>query len=1117
MNTRPSALILSISILISACSTLTPTVESPMQRVIAISNRCVGLNAMAPREAAAATGQDPVVFERIKRGTNKSNEDICALSNDEAARIMVAERNKQRTPEAKKMKAPLAEWVRTWDMDEFGRLPTSTDFLNADAQRAALAANVRRGGRGEANATLAAGLSNTQWTELGPNNVGGRIRAIVIDPRNANRIYIGAATGGVWLTENAGQSFRPLTETLPNLSIGALAMSPANPDVLYAGTGENFAGFAGMGIFRSTDGGTTWGFLSSTSNDANVNSQAAEWGAVNRIAVSPANPNLILAATATVASRLRGAIMRSTDGGASWTRIALAAGSVLTTGPNTNFGNSTPPVPMDIQFDPTNPNNVLAGTANGHMYYSRDAGLSWTQTAPLVSQIKGRNTSARAEIAWARSRPGLVYISLDNTPDATGARGEVWKSEDSGATWTFLSTPKHLNEQGDYDNAIWVDPTNENHIIVGGLDLYQSQDGGILFNKISDWRFGTPGARQPHADHHQIVSVPNFSAGNPVVYIGNDGGLYRANNVFAVGPDSSNSAWQNLNNGLNVTQFYGGAGSRAAGGRIIGGTQDNGALELAQGQTWARTAGGDGGYAAVDPVDDTTIYGEYVFASVHRKVGGDIRQYICAGITEALQNEGSTIYCGANATEETNFISPFILDPNSRDRMYVGANSLWVTNNVRGATPTWTAIKPPIGTKADGRFINAIAVAARDPNIIYVGHSVNGSIYKTTNGLAATPTWTQVDSAQQPAATVTRLTIDPDNPNRVWVTFSGFSSSRVWVTNDGGATWTNIHNNLPNVTINDIKRHPSQANWLYVAAANGVYTSENGGQTWSATNDGPNGVRVRELFWYDQSTLIAATYGRGMFRATVAGGGPLNYSDLWWAGQSENGWGMTIQQHGNVQFNVLFVYDAVGKPIWYAMPGCTWNADFTVCNGQLFKPGSSPLNNYNAAQFVPGSAIGTVSFNYTSASTAVMQYIINGVSGQKSIQRQVFASAATTSGLQVGDMWWAGESQNGWGVSITQQSNTLFAAWYTYDPAGNTTWYTAAGTINGNTFTGNLATATSSPWLGTTYNPAQFSPTLVGTVTINFTSANAATMSYTFTSGPFAGTSQTKSIIRQVF
>jgi photosystem II stability/assembly factor-like uncharacterized protein len=1083
-----------------------------------LAERCAALDALDTAGAAAAIGYDPVVFASIHKATGKKHSEICAMPNDEAAAIMLAERNKQRVPENKKLKMAAPDWVRTWDLDENGRLPTSTQFLAAEAQRARLRGETaRRGGRGEAVVAQGAGLSSTQWTEIGPDNIGGRLRAVVIDPRNQNRIYIGAATGGVWLTEDAGQSYRPLTETLANLSIGSLAMTPQNPDVLYAGTGENFAGFAGMGIFKSTNGGQSWTFLNSTSTDAAVNPLAGEWGAVNRIVVSPADPNLLLAATARVSSRVQGAIMRSTDGGNSWTRILLAPGTVAS-GTNTNFGNANPPTPMDVQFDPNNPNNVLAGTANGHVYYSRDAGVTWTQTPALVTQLKGRGTSARAEIAWARTRPGTVYISLDHTPESSGARGQVWRSDDAGQTWVPLAAPLHLGEQGEYDNAIWVDPTNENHLIVGGLDLYQSQDGGNNFSKISDWRFATPGARQPHADHHQIVSVPGFGPGNLVVYVGNDGGLYRANNVFAVSADPSNTAWQNLNNGLNVTQFYGGAGSRAAGGRIIGGTQDNGALELNQGLNWVRTAGGDGGYAAVDPIDDTTIYGEYVYASIHRKVGSGVRQYICNGITEALKNEGSTVYCGADATEATNFISPFILDPNDRNRMLVGANSLWVSNNVRSTPPSWAAIKPPIGTKADGRFISAIAVAARDSNVIYVGHNTTGAIFKTTDGLSPTPTWTQVDSAQQPAATVTRLTIDPDNPNRVWATFSGFSAGRVWVTNDGGATWTNIHNNLPNVTMHDIKRHPTQPNWLYVGAANGVYTSENGGQSWSATNDGPNGVRVRELFWYDPSTLIAATYGRGMFKATVSAGGAANYTDLWWAGQAENGWGVTINQHGNTQFNILFVYDNAGKPAWYVMPGCTWNSDFTACNGVLYKPTSAPLDNYNTAQFVVGPQVGSVTFQYTGPNTALMQYVINGVAGQKNIMRQVFGAVDNTPGLQVGDMWWAGEAQNGWGISITQQYRSLFAAWYTYDKAGAATWFVMpAGAWSGNTYSGKLYSTTGSAWVGATYNPNQLQVTEVGTLTFNFASANSATMTYSFTAGPFAGTTQTKNIVRQPF
>ncbi len=1093
--------LLAILLLAGGCA------HSPMQQVPAtisvatLPPACAGLNQLNDEEAALRLDMVEEMLRMVRARTGKSNEDVCGMPTETVARVLVAERQRYKNPDRKKFRAPAKEWMREWDRDDEGRLPTATQILDAEQARKNLIAGVRRGsGPGESALNLAAGLTNTQWSELGPSNIGGRIRAIAIDPRNQNRVYIGAASGGVWLTENAGQTFRPLQEFMASLTIGAMEMDPNNPNVIYAGTGESFAGLAGIGMFKTTDGGTTWNFLPATTTDTALNTFGADWVTINRIAVSPANSSLVLAATG-------GGLFRSTNGGTSWTKVETFD-------------------VIDLRFDPNDAEKAIAAGDQGFVAYSSDAGLTWTRTAPLVTTLKGRGSSARAEVAYARSRAGLVYMSLDNSPDATGARGEVWKSEDGGVNWSQLSVPKHLNEQGDYDNTIWVDPTNEQHVIVGGLDLYQSLDGGLTFNKISDWRFGLPGQPQPHADHHQIVSVPNFSSGNPIVYIGNDGGLYRSNNIFNASASGTGN-WQNLNNGLAVTQFYGGAGLRAAGGRIIGGTQDNGALQYSFGTTWARTAGGDGGYAAVDPLDDSTFYGEYVYASVHRTIGGGSRQYICGGITEGLKDEGQT-YCGANATEEANFIAPFILDPNDRDRMLVGAKSLWASNNVRInglGGPVWSAIKAPVNLASQTRnYINAIAVQPGDSNVIWVGYNATNStstpaqIYKTTNGLDAAPAWALKSRSGMPNAQISRITIDEGNPDRVWVTYTGFSPNRLWETSDGGTTWRSITGNLPAVSLYDIKRHPVRPDWLYVAAANGVYTSENGGQTWNTSNDGPASVRVRELFWYDQSTLVAATFGRGMFRATVSAGAALNYSDLWWGGTSENGWGMTVQQHGNLQFNVFFVYDGNGKPVWYVMPGCTWNSDFTVCNGQLYKPTGSPLNTYNPAQFAAGAVAGNVTLNYTSASTATLQYVINGVAGQKSIQRQVFGAVDNTSGLKVGDMWWGGSSQNGWGVSISQQYRTLFAAWYTYDLGGNVTWFTMpGGAWSGNTYSGVIAATTSSPWIGVPYNAAQFAASVVGNVSFAFSDANNATMTYSFTGGPFAGTTQSRPIVRQPY
>src|SRR5207253_2917119 len=144
----------------------------------------------------------------------------------------------------------------------------------------------------------------------------------------------------------------------------------------------------------------------------------------------------------------------------------------------------------------------------------------------------------RAEIAFARAQAGLVYASIDNN------KGEVWRSTDAGATWQLLSNPQHLNDQGDYDNAVWVDPTDAAHVVVAGLDIYQSRDGAATFAKLSDWRLAPGGSA--HADHHALVAPPGFGPANPVLYDATDGGIYRTSNIYA----TTTGGWVNMNNGL---------------------------------------------------------------------------------------------------------------------------------------------------------------------------------------------------------------------------------------------------------------------------------------------------------------------------------------------------------------------------------------------------------------------------------------------------------------------------------------------------------------------------------------------------------------------------------------
>ena len=272
-------------------------------------------------------------------------------------------------------------------------------------------------------------------------------------------------------------------------------------------------------------------------------------------------------------------------------------------------------------------------------------------------------------------------------------------------------------------------------------------------------------------------------------------------------------------------------------------------------------------------------------------------------------------------------------------------------------------------------------------------------------------------------------------------------------------------------------------------------------------------TRVVAYYRYPAGHVSSRAFELEFQPITTIANPPANYTDMWWGGIAQNGWGVSITQHGAIQFNVIYAYDSAGKPTWYVMPGCTWNAANTICTGALYSPTGTPFAQYDATRFVPGAAIGTVSFTYKTAATATMAYTINGVSGSKEIERQVFSTATTEPNLAVNDIWWNGLAENGWGINIAQQGRQLFPVWYTYDTAGKPTFYAVSGgTWNGLVFTGNIYTTTSSPWLGVPYDASKFVVTKVGTMVIDYRDANTATITYNI-----GDVTQTKLIVRQPY
>jgi regulation of enolase protein 1 (concanavalin A-like superfamily) len=653
-------------------------------------------------------------------------------------------------------------------------------------------------------------LTRTGWTAIGPGNVGGRVRSIVVHPTTTSTMFAGSVGGGIWKTVNGGARWAPVDDFMANLAVTSMIFKPGNPSVMYAATGEgyhNADAIRGAGIFKSTDGGATWTRLASTAG--------ADFHYVTRIAMS-ADARVLLAATMT-------GLFRSVDAGATFTRVAG-------------------PVPIDVDFHPTNAARAVAGDRNGRAWVSTDGGATWTRAAlTLPANLEG---SGRVEVAYARATPTIVYAVVDLNG------GLVYRSVDGGASYTQVNardwTVLLENGQGWYDLAVWVNPRDGNDIIVGGVNLYRSRDGGSSFTQIST-TFGSL-----HPDQHVIIEHPQFdNSTNRVLYIGNDGGVYKVPDL-ALLTSVGNARYDELNNNLAVTQFYGAAGNPAT-GVIVGGTQDNGTLVYnpwAGSEGWEAMFGGDGGFSAADPTNPDYFYGEYVYLQIHRSTNAGLSSsYIYEGIEDAMTN--------------ANFIAPFILDPNEPRRMLAGGARLWRTDDVRAAYPVWKAVKP----NADS-LISAIAVAPANSNVVWVGHN-NGDVFRTSNGTAASPTWTKVDPLTFPNRFITRIAIDPFDANVVYVTFGGFVDQNIQRTENAGATWRDATGTgttgLPHVPVRDLEIDPTDANVLWAGTEIGVFTSPDGGLTWDASQDGPANVSVDELFVMNDY-LYAVTHGRGLFR-----------------------------------------------------------------------------------------------------------------------------------------------------------------------------------------------------------------------------------------------------------
>ncbi len=721
------------------------------------------------------------------------------------------------------------------------------------------------------------------WQFLGPGNVGGRTRGIVIHPRDANTIWIGGATGGVWKTTDGGQSWQPTSDFLPALSISSLVIDPTDPNTLYAGTGEQTQNWRGAGIYKTTDGGLTWNQLPSTAGP--------DFYFVNNIAISPAAPTHLYAATNT-------GIWASFDAGASWTAsLASSDGgpAPTLTGGTTNgcYDVLVPPgQPADMVFAVCHPpgsvqyaiwrNPDAAGSgawtvvhADPRMWYTvLTAAPSLPGTIYAVSVTSETGPYSKALLAVFRSAsngdPGTWETRASNL--GSGRLNTAILS--IGSAYNFFSgfcnSPRpNLAGQAGYNLSIAVDPLDADRVWVAGVGLFRSDDGGL------NWGFASTGA---HPDQHGLAFDPGYDgASNQVLYALNDGGIYKTTQARgAAGTCSApltTVTWSPLNNGYGTTQFYHGV-PYPGGGTFFGGTQDNGTVrgfEALGINQWDFVYGGDGGVSRIDPANASTLFVEYVHGALAKSTDG-----------------GNTYTAAVNGLDESDsnnfpFVAWYVFDPAASRRMYLGGVQLWRTED---AAAHWSAASAPVDQPASGlENIRSIAVSPADSNLVLFGTN-RGRIFRHDHALSSggDTVWPYT---QLRAGNVSHLEFDPQIPATVYATYTSFNSApgdqHIYRSTDTGITWTGIDANLPDVPVQTLLVDPDDNSRLYAGTDLGLFVSSDAGNSW-ARDESPfaNAIIMNLAIERNAGTkyLFAFTYGRGVWRLALSAGNAAacNYS-----------------------------------------------------------------------------------------------------------------------------------------------------------------------------------------------------------------------------------------------
>ena len=725
------------------------------------------------------------------------------------------------------------------------------------------------------------------WTPLGPGNIGGRTRVVRFHPTVPTRLFAAGVSGGLWRSDDNGANWYPTGDGLTNIAVNSLLIDPSNPNIMYAGTGEGYfreevrgtgLPLRGNGIYITTDGAKTWKQLPATST--------SDFHWVNDLEFGVTDSRRIYAAT-------RSGVWKSTDSGATWTRMLAV---------NVRGGC------LDLALRPDRFEDVLFASCGS---YEQASVYRFPRAAlrPDSEVVLRERDMGRTSLAISPSHPNVIYaLAASNVPGPQGIYEQgllaVYRSDRGGmdGSWearvrnrdkTFLNTmlltntstaaARVCNPQGSnslpgtmgwYNNVIAVDPLDPNRVWAAGVDWFRSDDGGRNWGLASYANPNLPSFS--HVDQHAITFHPQYDgAGNQIVLIGNDGGVFRSTNARAATSNGPNAActggqpiqiaWTSLNRGYGVTQFYHGT-PFPDGTQYLGGTQDNGTLLGADSfgyDGWKRVFGGDGGYTAVHPTQTGTWLMETQWT-------GNVARTTNSGATAVQSRTGldPVVASGLGPNGNYLFIPPFTHDPLS-DLIWLGGEYLYRGVNFGQSWTKATNSRAPGGAR-----ISAIAISPRSSATVFTG-TEHGHIMRTAN-------------ATDPAAAITFITTQPRQgwvtsiavdgvSGAAYATYGNFGGAHVFRSLDNGASWQSIDGSgpsgLPDIPVHSIVVDPDDRQRLYIGTDLGVMTSIDGGATWMSEE---TGFGPAVTMWLSmirtpagKKQLFAFTHGRGVWRVTL--------------------------------------------------------------------------------------------------------------------------------------------------------------------------------------------------------------------------------------------------------